>query len=123
MENVKWKMAEKPNLILQRTFNFSKEIIELYIHLKKEKIYELASQLFRSATSIGANVEEAQAAQSKKDFISKMSIAAKEARETRYWLRLLDETELSNKEVKHLIQENEEIINILTKIVKTSTTK
>ncbi|HRH10827.1 MAG TPA: four helix bundle protein [Bacteroidia bacterium] len=123
MENVKWKMAEKPNLILQRTFNFSKEIVKLYIHLKKEKIYELASQLFRSATSIGANVEEAQAAQSKKDFISKMSIAAKEARETRYWLRLLDETELSNKEVKHLIQENEEIINILTKIVKTSTTK
>ncbi len=115
-------MAEKENIIVTRTFNFSKEIIKLYINLKKEKVFELASQLFRSATSIGANVEEAQAAQSKKDFISKMSIAAKEARETRYWLRLLNETELTEKEIKHLLIEIEEIINILTKIVKTSST-
>ncbi len=115
-------MAEKENIIVTRTFNFSKEIIKLYINLKKEKVFELASQLFRSATSIGANVEEAQAAQSKKDFISKMSIAAKEARETRYWLRLLNETELTEKEIKHLLKEIEEIINILTKIVKTSST-
>jgi four helix bundle protein len=79
--------------------------------------------LFRSGTSIGANVEEAQAAQSKRDFISKMSIAAKEARETRYWLRLLNETELSTSDVKVLLKENEELINILTKIVKTSVEK
>ena len=113
-------MEVKQNLIVIKTFNFSKEIIKLYIYLKKDKVFELASQLFRSATSIGANVEEAQAAQSKKDFIHKMSIAAKEARETRYWLRLLDETELSNKEVKHLLKDIEQIINIITKIVKTS---
>lgn len=80
----------------------------------------MASQLIRSATSIGANVEEAQAAQSKRDFVSKMSIAAKEARETRYWLRLLHETAITEKEVGHLLKEVEEIINILTKIVKTS---
>jgi four helix bundle protein len=80
----------------------------------------LASQLFKSATSIGANVQEAQAAQSKKDFAAKMSIAAKEARETRYWLRLLNETDLSTSDVKSLLKENEEIISILTKIVKSS---
>ncbi len=116
-------MGEKPNLIVTKTFNFAKEIVHLYIHLKKDRIYELASQIFNSGTSIGANVEEAQAAQSKKDFISKMSIAAKEARETRYWLRLLDETTLTEKKVKHLLKEIEEIINILTKIIKTSSGK
>ncbi len=113
-------MEQKQNLIVTKTFNFSKEIIKLYIHLKKDKVFELASQLFRSATSIGANVEEAQAAQSKKDFIAKMSIAAKEAREIRYWLRLLDESDLTIKDIKHLLKEIEEIINILTKIIKTS---
>jgi four helix bundle protein len=113
-------MEQKQYLIVTKTFNFSKEIINLYIHLKKDKVFELASQLFRSATSIGANVEEAQAAQSKRDFISKMSIAAKEARETKYWLRLLNESELTTKEVKHLLKDVEENINILTKIVKTS---
>jgi len=113
-------MEVKQNIIVTKTFNFSKEIIKLYISLKRDKVFELASQLMRSATSIGANVEEAQAAQSKRDFISKMSIAAKEARETRYWLRLLHETAITEKEVEHLLKEVEEIINILTKIVKTS---
>jgi four helix bundle protein len=116
-------MTPGPNLIVDKTFNFSKEIIKLYIDLKKDKIFELASQLFRSGTSIGAYVEEAQAAQSKRDFTHKMSLAAKEARETRYWLRLLNETELSGNEVKHLLKEIEEIINILTKIIKTSSGK
>jgi len=116
-------MTPGPNLIVDKTFNFSKEIIKLYIDLKKDKIFELASQLFRSGTSIGANVEEAQAAQSKRDFTHKMSLAAKESRETRYWLRLLNETELSGNEVKHLLKEIEEIINILTKIIKTSSGK
>ena len=92
-------MELKPNIIVDKTFNFSKEIIKLYIELKNEKVYELASQLFRSATSIGANVEEAQAAQSKKDFIAKMCISAKEARETRYWLKLIDETHISKIDV------------------------
>ena len=98
-------MEPKQNIIVTKTFNFSKEVIKLYINLKKDKVFELASQLIRSATSIGANVEEAQAAQSKRDFISKMSIAAKEARETRYWLRLLNETAITEKEVGHLLKE------------------
>jgi four helix bundle protein len=116
-------MDSKPNIIVDKTFNFSKEIIKLYINLKNDKIYELASQLFRSGTSIGANVEEAQAAQSKKDFISKLSISAKEARETRYWLRLLNDTNISQLDVKPLLNDINEIINILTKIIKTSNDK
>ena len=116
-------MEQKTNIIVDKTFNFSKEIIKLYINLKNDKIYELASQLFRSGTSIGANVEEAQAAQSKKDFIAKLSISAKEARETRYWLRLLNDTEISQLNVQPLLKDVNEIINILTKIIKTSQDK
>ena len=116
-------MEQKQNIIVDKTFNFSKEIIKLYINLKNDKIYELASQLFRSGTSIGANVEEAQAAQSKKDFIAKLSISTKEARETRYWLRLIDETKISEIDVKPLLKDINEIINILTKIIKTSSDK
>ena len=116
-------MDQKPNIIVDKTFNFSKEIIKLYINLKNDKIYELASQLFRSGTSIGSIVEEAQAAQSKKNFISKLSISAKEARETRYWLRLLNDTNISQLDVKPLLNDINEIINILTKIIKTSNDK
>lgn len=116
-------MDQKPNIIVDKTFNFSKEIIKLYIELKNDKVYELASQLFRSGTSIGANVEEAQAGQSKKDFVAKMSIAAKEARETRYWLRLIEETNISQIDVESYLKEINEIINILTKIIKSSQDK
>ncbi len=116
-------MEQTPNIIVDKTFNFSKEIIKLYIELKNEKVYELASQLFRSGTSIGANVEEAQAAQSKRNFIAKMSISAKEARETRYWLKLIDETHISKIDVKSFLVEINEIINILTKIIKSSNDK
>lgn len=80
----------KENIVLEMTFDFSLQIIELYKKLVGEKEFVLSKQLLRSDTSIGANVEEANAAQSKKEFIAKMSIASKEARETKYWLRLLD---------------------------------
>ena len=80
----------------------------------------ISKQIIRSATSIGANIEEAIAAQSKKDFISKMSIASKEARETKYWLRLLDKSELTSISVSTYLIEIEHIINIITKIIKTS---
>lgn len=80
--------------------------------------------MLKSGTSIGANVEEATAAQSKKDFISKMSIASKEARETNYWLRLLKDSKICNdiNLGKHL-DESEEIVKIITAIVKTSQLK
>ena len=82
----------------------------------------MSKQILRSGTSIGANVQEAQAAQSKKDFVSKMTIASKEARETDYWLRLLDKSGYLTDFVKkdEFLSENVAIINILTKIVKTS---
>ena len=74
----------------------------------------------RSGTSIGANVEEATAAKTKKDFIAKMAIASKEARETKYWLRLLDKSKLVDIDYSSYLISVEHIINILTKIVKTS---
>ena len=82
------------NKILEMSFDFSLQIIQLYKILIEQKEYVLSKQLLRSGTSIGANIEEAIAAQSRKDFISKLSIASKEARETRYWLRLLDKSKL-----------------------------
>jgi four helix bundle protein len=105
--------------ILSRTFEFSVQIIELYKYLQFEKKeFILGKQLLRSGTSIGANVEEATAAQSKKDFIAKMSIALKEARETNYWLRLLKRTDFIKKD--DLIIESSEIMNILGAIIRTS---
>jgi four helix bundle protein len=83
---------ESENKILDLSFDFAIQIIELYKILIEHEEFVLSKQLLRSATSIGANVEEANAAQTKKDFITKMSIASKEARETKYWLRLLDKS-------------------------------
>ncbi len=109
---------EEPDIRL-RTFEFSVKVVELYKFLQYDrKEYVLGKQLLRSGTSIGANVEEATAAQSKKDFISKMSIALKEARETNYWLRLLKRTGFIKKD--NLINESSEIMNILGAIIRTS---
>ncbi len=108
------------NKILEMSFDFSLQIIELYKILLEKREYVLSRQLLKSGTSIGANVEEATAAQSKKDFISKMSIASKEARETRYWLRLLDKSKLVEYDYSPYLISIEHIINIITKIVKTS---
>lgn len=81
---------KKENLILDKTFDFSLKIIEIYKILQYEKKeFVMSKQLLRSATSIGANAVEADSAQSHRDFIAKMSIAFKEANETAYWLRLL----------------------------------
>lgn len=108
------------NKILDLSFDFAIQIVGLYKILLEQKEFVISKQLLRSATSIGANVEEANAAQTKKDFISKMSIASKEARETKYWLRLLDKSQLVNLDYAPYLQSVEHIINILTKIVKTS---
>ena len=109
------------NVIQDKAYDFALSIIELYKKMKLQNEYILSKQLIRSGTSIGANVQEAVAAQSRKDFISKMSIASKEARETNYWLRLLRDSKLcSDIDMSHLIKESQEIIAILTSIVKTS---
>lgn len=108
------------NKILEMSFDFSLQIIELYKILLDKREYILSRQLLKSGTSIGANVEEATAAQSKRDFISKMSIASREARETRYWLRLLDKSKLVELDYSPYLHSIGHIINIITKIVKTS---
>ena len=114
-------MREKPNIIKDKTYNFALKIIQLYQELRNQKEFVLSKQLLRSGTSIGANVEEGTAAQSRKDFISKMAIASKEARETHYWLRLLRDSKFcENVNVSGLIEESEEIIKIITAIVKTT---
>lgn len=111
----------KENVIRQKSYDFALQIIALYRELVKEKEYILSKQVLRSGTSIGANVEEAQAAQSRADFISKMSISSKEARETCYWLRLLrDSKTIEKREADSLLAEAESLVNILTSIVKTA---
>lgn len=110
----------KENIIVKKTFDFALSVVNLFIELKKENEFIISKQILRSATSIGANVEEAIAAQSRKDFIHKMSISSKEARETKYWLRLLDKSNLSTISMSNYLIEIEHILNIITKIIKTS---
>ena len=111
---------KEDNKILNLSFDFAIAVIGLYKNLIQEKEFVISKQLLRSATSIGANVEEANAAQTKKDFIMKMSIASKEARETKYWLRLLNKSQFVKYDYSEYLIKIEHIINILTKIVKTS---
>jgi four helix bundle protein len=113
-------MSEKKSIVAEKSFNFSLKVISLYKELIDAREYVISRQLLKSATSIGANIEEALAGQSKKDFAAKMSIASKEARETRYWLRLLDKSQFIKKDFTTYLSEVEELINILTSIVKTT---
>ena len=109
----------KKNLIADKTFDFALQIIDLTFKLKEQKEFIISTQLLKSGTSIGANVEESIAAQSTRDFIAKLSISAKEARETRYWLRLLQKSNLTSLDVEYHLDEIEQIIKILTKIILT----
>ena len=114
----------KQNIIKEKSYKFSLDILFLYKKMLEQNEFILSKQIVRSGTSIGANVEEATAAQSRKDFISKMSISSKEARETNYWLRLLRDSQLCKGiDYNDLINESEEIIKILTSIVKTTSAK
>ena len=109
----------KQNIIQDKSFKFAIKIIELYKVLKAKQEFDLARQILRSGTSIGANIEESIAAQSKKDFLSKISISLKEARETYYWLKLLDATELLPTKFSFLKDDCNELITIMSSIVKT----
>lgn len=110
----------KENLIQVKSFQFSIEIIKLYKKLREQQEFVISKQILRSGTSIWANVEEAIAGQSKKDFLTKIFIALKEARETKYRLRLLQETDLYEGNVENYLKDIESVINILTKITKTT---
>ncbi len=111
---------DKENLIVNMTFDFAIEIIEFTELLAENRKFNMANQLFRSGTSIGANVREAQNAQSKADFIHKMKIAAKEADETQYWLLLCEKSRHYINPNVYLTETIERIIKILSKIISTS---
>jgi len=106
------------NLIQQKTYRFALEIIKLAHKLKGAIHYEISSQMLRTGTSIGANVEQAIGGQSRKDFSSKLPIAYKEARGSHYWLRLIRDASLYNElEVNQRLFECEEILKIITAIL------
>ena len=113
-------MTKEQSIIQVKSFEFALSIIKLYKQLNNQNEYVLSKQLLRSGTSIGANVEEASAGQTKKDFTAKMSIASKEARETLYWLKLLQESNITNIDCSLQLKQCIEVVNILTAIVKTS---
>jgi four helix bundle protein len=105
----------------ERTFEFARRVVKLCQVLDQTPGVSrtLANQLLRSGTSIGANVEEGQAGQSRADFLSKLSIACKEARETHYWLRLLAATELvPEPRLTELLDEANQLVAILTAIIR-----
>ena len=106
--------------IKERTFDFAVRIIKLcrFLDDSSKTAQTISRQLLRSGTSVGANIEEAQAGQSKADFISKISIALKEARETFYWLKLLEASEiLSSNKIEGIKKESEEIAKIIASIL------
>jgi len=112
---------KKNNIVVDKTYAFAIRIVNLYKYLCEEKKeYTLSKQILRSGTSIGANIEEAQGGQSKKDFFAKLTISYKEARETKYWLRLLTDTNYLDKTMSEsLLKDIEEILKIIGSIQKT----
>jgi len=114
----------RPREILPRSFAYALRAVKLYQHLQRRKDgagWILGKQYLRAATSIGANIEEAQAGESRADFIHKLGIAQKEARESRYWLHLLAESGIVGREkLQPLRRETEELIGIITAIIVSS---
>ena len=119
---INYELRMKENIIQDKSYKFALRIIKLFIYLKEEKNeYVLSKQVLRSGTSIGANIEEGIGAQTKKDFISKFSIAYKEARETHYWIRLLkDSGFIDLKMSQSILEDCEELMKIISKIQITS---
>ena len=114
-------MDQKDNTILKLTIEFSIEVISFVEKLEEKRKFVVANQLLKSGTSIGANVHEAQNAESKSDFIHKLKIAHKEADETMYWLELLKETNyISDLEFNSLHEQSTEVLKIIRSIIITS---
>ncbi|MGX1928144.1 four helix bundle protein [Flagellimonas sp. 2504JD4-2] len=114
---------DKQNLIVDKTFKFSLNIIEFSESIRDLNRFEMASQIFRSGTSIGANIREAQNAESKADFIHKFKISAKEADELEYWLNLCKDSIYYPEPKDMLLEELKSIILIISKIISTSKKK
>ena len=118
-----WVGVAEPsaNPIREKSFSFALVVINLYKRLQADHEYVISKQLLRSGTSIGANVEEATAAESRRDFIHKMALASKEARESMYWLRLLAESNLvPDLDVSKELAHAHELVRMLTSIVKSA---
>jgi four helix bundle protein len=113
---------KEKNLIVKLTFDFALKIIKYTELPEKDRRFVVASQLLKAGTSIGANVREAQNAESKTDFIHEMKIAAKEADETEYWLLLCDKSE-GYPDCKELLTDCSSIIRVLSKIIASSKIK
>lgn len=114
-------MMKQDNLIQQKSYAFAVRMVKLYQHLSAEKKeYVLSKQLLRCGTSIGANVEEAIGGQSERDFFAKLTIAYKEARESKYWINLLTDTNyLTKPQSTSLLTDIEEILKISGSILRT----
>ncbi len=115
--------AQRDNIIVGKSESFADRITKMYKYLseKRQGDKDMLKQIVRCGTSVGANVSEGQFAQSKADFLTKMTIALKEANETRFWLkRLYAYGSLNDEEFSSIIKDNEEIISILTVITKTT---
>jgi four helix bundle protein len=110
----------RANIVQEKSFQFALTTIDLYRRLQERHEYVMSNQLLRCGTSIGANVEEALGAQSRADFISKLSIARKEGRETRYWLRLFQASRLADVDVTPELNQIEELLRLLTSIIKST---
>jgi len=114
--------TNKENIIVTLTFEFSLSIIRYTEMLELKRKFNMANQLFRSGTAIGANVREAQNAESKNDFIHKMKIAAKEADETEYWISLCQQSD-NYPDSQPMIEKIDSINKIISKIIATSKSK
>lgn len=115
---------ERQNIIVQKSYTFALAIIQLYKTLSDKKEYVLSKQVLRCGTSIGANIHEAVGSESKKDFVHKLGVALKEARETSYWLNLLKDSDyIENDLFASLIPNCNEIIKILNSIILTTKEK
>lgn len=111
----------KENIVQVKSYAFAIKIVNTFKVLQPDsKEFVLSKQLLRAGTSIGANIEEAIGGQSRKDFFAKLTIAYKEARETKYWIRLLTDTKYLDKETSRILLEDiEELLGIIGSIQKT----
>jgi four helix bundle protein len=113
--------TKRKNVIVEKSYNLALEIIKVYQQLKDQREFDLARQLLRSGTSIGANIQEAQSAQSRKDFVHKLSIAQKESKETIYWINLLkDSSILESSKASTILELTTEVDKILASILVTT---
>ncbi|WP_337085587.1 four helix bundle protein [Elizabethkingia anophelis] len=115
-------LMKEDNIIKQKSFDFAVRVIKLYQYLSNDKKeFILSKQILRSGTSVGAMIRESEHAQSKSDFIHKLSIAQKEINETIYWLELFQATDyISAQEFESINEDAVEIIKLITSIIKTT---